>query len=65
MVEFELINFKEDQKKLGQLLDTIIIPTSMSKLNEKLPSKKKRARALSCSKLKIIRKNSVTDLLID
>ena len=46
-------------------MDTIIIPTSMSKLNEKLPSKKKWTWALSCSKLKIIRKNSVTDLLIE
>ena len=35
----------------------------MSKLNDKLPSK--RIRALSCSKLKIIRNNSVTDLLND
>jgi len=42
---------KNEQLKMNTLMDTIIAPVNLKKLKDRLPKKKSRKRASSCSRI--------------
>ncbi len=69
LMNFNLVDFNKEKKELDELMATIVVPRNLSKLNKRLP-KKKRYRASSCSNIKYEEKSkqkpdSHIDLLLN
>ena len=48
MRELKLESFEQDQKKIEELMETIIMPSQLCKLNNVLKNQKKKERTKSC-----------------